>query len=87
MSQFTLCVAEGKAVVEEAAMGIGEVDQDILDSGMGGIFQVLDTEVTASMDPDGGEVMERLDPIGDHIGEAIIRIPITAVIPILVMDT
>jgi hypothetical protein len=60
--------------------GIGEVDQGILDLGMGGAFTVLDTGVTVSTDPDGGDT--------DRIGEAIpLIMVIMEVIPISAMDT
>ena len=85
MSWFISYVAEGMAVVEGAAMGIGEVDQGIPDLGTGGTFAARDTGVTVFTDPDGGDM--DLDPIGDRMGEAIIRIPIMEVIPTPVMDT
>ena len=66
-------------------MGIGEVDQGILDLGTGGTFPALDIGVTVFTDQDRGD----MDPIGDRIGEAIIHIPLMVmeVIPTLVMNT
>ena len=65
---------------EGAAMvmgGSGEVDQDILDLGIGGAFTVPDTGVTVLTDPDGGGM--------DRIGEVIILI--MGIIHIPAMDT
>lgn len=72
-------------MVEGAAMGIGEVDQGILDLGTGGTFPALDTGVTVFTDQDHGD----MDPIGDRIGVALTHIPLMVmeVIPTLVMDT
>ena len=69
-------------MVEGAAMGIGEVDQGILDLGTGGIPTALDTGVVF-MDPDGGG----MDPIGDRIGEAIIHTPFMEAILTQATDT
>ena len=60
---------------EEEAMvmgGTGEIDQDILDLGIGGAFTVLDSGVTVFTDM-------------GRIGEAIILL--MGVIPIPAMDT
>ena len=65
---------EGEAIVMG---GTGEVDQDILDLGMGGAFTVPDTGVTVFTGPDGGGM--------DRIGEAIILL--MGVIHIPAMET
>ena len=64
---------------EEAIVmgGTGEIDQDILDLGMGGDFPVLDSGVSVFTDPDGGGM--------GRIGEAIILT--IEVIRIPAMDT
>ena len=94
MSAFTSYVAEGIGAVEGAALGTGEVDQGILDSGHGVTFLVPDIGDTVFTDRGGG-----MDPIGDRIGdrigeaiiriligEAILRIPIMEVMGTLVME-
>jgi hypothetical protein len=80
MSGFSWYVAEGTVGDEGEAMvmgGIGEVDQDILDLGMGGAFTVPDSGVPVFTDPDGGGM--------GRIGEAIILL--MGVIHIPAMDT
>ena len=57
--------------------GTGEIDQDILDLGMGGAFTVLDSGVPVFTDPDGGGM--------GRTGEAIILL--MGVIHIPAMDT
>jgi hypothetical protein len=87
MSLSTSYVAEGTVEVDGAAMGIGEVDQGILDLGTGGMFPAPDTGDTVFMDPDpDGGVMDR---IGDPGGLIILHIPIMElmVIPIPATDT
>ena len=65
---------EGEAMVMG---GTGEIDQDILDLGMGDAFSVQDSGVPVFTDPDGGGM--------DRIGEAIILL--MGVIHIQAMDT
>jgi len=80
MSGFSWYVVEGTVGGTGAAMvmeATGEVDQDILDLGMGEAFSVPDSGVLVFTDPDGGGM--------DSIGEAIILI--MGVIHILAMDT
>jgi len=65
MSLSTSYVAEGTVEVDGAAMGIGEVDQGILDLGTGGMFPAPDTGDTVFMDPDpDGGVMDRIGALG-----------------------
>ena len=71
MSGFSWYVAEG------TEGGKGEVDQDILDLGIGGAFSVPDSGVLVFTDPDGGGM--------DHTGEAIILI--IGLLRILALDT
>jgi len=80
MSGFSWSVAEGTVGGEGEAMvmgGTGEIDQDILDLGMGDAFSVPDSGVPVFTDPDGGGM--------DRIGEAIILL--MGVIHIQAMDT
>ena len=82
MSAFTSYVAEGIGAVQGAALGTGEIDQGILDSGHGVTFLVPDIGDTVFTDRGGG-----MDPIGDRIGEAIIRILIgEAILRIPIME-